>query len=322
MNADGVEIPLRREAILRARDRARSSRRPHNVARKLFVTELLTELARSEAKVLNRPLDEEDLPRRARPPLGHRRRQRGTGRFLAAAHPGNAALRPARVAASDQSAAGFVLDHPERERLTRTAHPSRWTVADVPLLDEAAELLGVDDSAQKAARRAAERARRADPGVRAGGHRLGRRPGHGVLHDGWPARHARRRAALRLEHHGRRCVLHRGARRGRPDLGLRPRDHRRGAGAVGDGMADGAAPQPGPLNDRGRRRGANRLARRGDLLEGDAQPAGRPPLARGAPHGQLPHPGGDHGGRGGGTGHGRPTSSRRSRSAPRASAHG
>jgi DNA helicase IV len=35
-------------------------------------------------------------------------------------------------------------------------------VADVPLLDEAAELLGVDDSAQKAARRAAERARRAE----------------------------------------------------------------------------------------------------------------------------------------------------------------
>jgi DNA helicase IV len=33
-------------------------------------------------------------------------------------------------------------------------------VADVPLLDELAELLGVDDSAQKAARRAAERARR------------------------------------------------------------------------------------------------------------------------------------------------------------------
>jgi DNA helicase IV len=35
-------------------------------------------------------------------------------------------------------------------------------VADVPLLDEAAELLGIDDSAQQAARRAAERARRAE----------------------------------------------------------------------------------------------------------------------------------------------------------------
>ena len=61
-----------------------------------------------------------------------------------------------------RSAAGSVLDHSERERLTRQDHPSRWTVADVPLLDEAAELLGVDDSAQQAARRAAERARRAE----------------------------------------------------------------------------------------------------------------------------------------------------------------
>src|SRR5215469_7087703 len=62
VNADGVEIPLRREAILRARDRARSTRKPHNVARKLFVTELLSDLARAEARVLNRPLDPEDLP--------------------------------------------------------------------------------------------------------------------------------------------------------------------------------------------------------------------------------------------------------------------
>ena len=53
-----------------------------------------------------------------------------------------------------RSAAGDALDHSERVRLTRSDHPSRWTVADVPLLDEAAELLGVDDSAQKAARRA------------------------------------------------------------------------------------------------------------------------------------------------------------------------
>ena len=61
VDADGVAIPLRREAILRARDRARSARKAHNVARKLFVTELLTELAWSESRVLNRPLEEEDL---------------------------------------------------------------------------------------------------------------------------------------------------------------------------------------------------------------------------------------------------------------------
>jgi DNA helicase IV len=162
VNADGVEIPLRRESVLRARDRARSTRRPHNVARKLFVTELLTELARSEAKVLNRPLDDEDIPDvRAR--LWD---IDGVNAALDALWP---LLTPEMLlsallgsAQAIRSAAGSVLDHSERERLTRTAHPARWTVADVPLLDEAAELLGVDDSAQKAARRAAERARRAE----------------------------------------------------------------------------------------------------------------------------------------------------------------
>jgi len=162
VNAEGVDVPLSREAILRARDRARSTRKPHNVARKLFVTELLNDLARAEARVLNRPLDAEDLPdERARLWDAD-----GVNAALDALWP---LLTPEMLLAgllgspqAIRSAAGSVLDHAERERLARTANPSRWTVADVPLLDEAAELLGVDDSAQKAARRAAERARRAE----------------------------------------------------------------------------------------------------------------------------------------------------------------
>src|SRR5260370_10165339 len=58
VDADGVPVPLRRDAVLRARDRARGLGKPHNVARKLFVTELLTELARAEARVLDRPLED------------------------------------------------------------------------------------------------------------------------------------------------------------------------------------------------------------------------------------------------------------------------
>jgi DNA helicase IV len=157
---DGTAIPLRREVILRARDRARSARKPHNVARKLFVTELLTELAWSEARVLDRPLDAEDLPD-ARERLWS---ESVVYEALDALWP---LLTPQRLVSdllgSPQaigSAAGAVLDNPERFRLARQDHPSRWTVADVPLLDEAAELLGIDDSEQKAARRAADRARR------------------------------------------------------------------------------------------------------------------------------------------------------------------
>jgi DNA helicase IV len=160
VDGGGVPIPLRREAILRARDRARSTRRPHNVARKLFVTDLLNELARSEARTLDRPFDDDDLPY-ARDRLWS---EPGVCDALDGLWP---LLTPEQLVSgllgsgrAIRSAAGSLFDHSERLRLTRTDHPSRWTVADVPLLDEAAELLGVDDSAQKAARRELERAQR------------------------------------------------------------------------------------------------------------------------------------------------------------------
>ena len=50
----------------------------------------------------------------------------------------------------------------ERAALLRPGRPDAWTVADVPLLDEAAQLLGTDDTADKIRRRAAERERRAE----------------------------------------------------------------------------------------------------------------------------------------------------------------
>jgi len=160
VTADDVDIPLARDAILRARDRARSLRKPHNVARKLFVTELLGELARAEARVLDRPLDAEDLPE-ARARLWD---EPGVRAALDGLWP---LLTPQQLLAGLLSDAGLlraaaehVLDRSEWAALARPANPGSWTVADVPLLDEAAELLGIDDSAQKAARRAVERARR------------------------------------------------------------------------------------------------------------------------------------------------------------------
>ena len=89
-------------------------------------------------------------------------------------------------------------------------------------------------------------------------------------------------------HHGRTGL-------GRPLLGLRPRDRGRGAGAVRDGLADGHAPDPDPVDDRGRRRGTARERGRRPLLGADARPVREGPLARGAAHRQLPHPGRDHG---------------------------
>jgi DNA helicase IV len=158
VDADGAGIPLRRAAILRARDRARSLRKPHNVARKLFVTELLTELAWSEARVLDRPFDEEDVPY-ARERLWDDPGVRAAlDRLWPLLTPQQLVAGLLGSAQAIRSAAGSALSHPERMVLARQASPAAWTVADVPLLDEAAELLGVDDSEQRAARRALERA--------------------------------------------------------------------------------------------------------------------------------------------------------------------
>jgi DNA helicase IV len=161
ITADGVRMTVPNRICVRARDRARALRKPHNVARKQFVVEMLGALAAAEAAALGRPLDPDDLPyTRARlwdePPVRAAldalwpllTPQRLVGRLLAE----EAALRDA---APGLSAAERALVH-------RPDAPDAWTVADVPLLDEAAQLLGSDDSADRRRRRALQRERRAE----------------------------------------------------------------------------------------------------------------------------------------------------------------
>ena len=160
VTVDSIRMTVPRDTCLRARDRARALRKPHNVARKQFVVEMLGALAAAEAAALGRPLDPDDLPyTRARlwdePPVRAAldalwpflTPQRLVARLLAE----EAAL---RAAAPGLSAA-------ERAVVLRPDAPDAWTVADVPLLDEAAQLLGADDSAERRQRRAADRERRA-----------------------------------------------------------------------------------------------------------------------------------------------------------------
>ncbi len=59
---DGVTLRVPATVIERARSRARALREPHNVARRLFVNELLDALATEEAVALGRSLDDEDRP--------------------------------------------------------------------------------------------------------------------------------------------------------------------------------------------------------------------------------------------------------------------
>jgi DNA helicase IV len=146
---------LSRPSIARARERARRSRQRHNQARGVFVREMLNELAEVVTGRLGaNPLgggnlmgrtDIEDLRAELRDDPDIRASigrlwpvltpQQLVGdlyaspRLLATAAPG---LRPA-----------------ERELLRRPSG-APWTPADVPLLDEAAELLGEDDRLAKA----------------------------------------------------------------------------------------------------------------------------------------------------------------------------
>jgi DNA helicase IV len=161
VTVDGVTMTVPQEAALRARDRARGLRKPHNVARKLFVTEMLGALAAGEARALGRQLDPEDVPyTRARlwdePPVRT---------ALDALWP---LLTPQRLVAGLLAEEGALrraapaFSAAERSAVLRPGNPDAWTVADVPLLDEAAQLLGTDDTAEKIRRRTAERERRTE----------------------------------------------------------------------------------------------------------------------------------------------------------------
>ena len=161
INVDGLVMTVPRDTVVRARDRARKLRKPHNVARKLFITDLLGALAFAEARALGRDLDPEDIPyARARlwdePPVRA---------ALDALWP---FLTPQRLVAGLLAeegalrAAAPALSKAERAALLRPGHPDSWTVSDVPLLDEASQLLGTDDTADKRRRRALDRERRAE----------------------------------------------------------------------------------------------------------------------------------------------------------------
>jgi DNA helicase IV len=161
ITADGVAMTVPREVVVRARDRARGLRKPHNVARKLFITELLGALAAAEARALARELDPDDVPyARARlwdePPV--RAALDALWPFLT----GQRLVAGLLAEEGALRAAAPGLSKAERSALLRPGRPDSWTVADVPLLDEAAQLVGTDDTADKIRRRAAERERRAE----------------------------------------------------------------------------------------------------------------------------------------------------------------
>ncbi len=154
--ADHETLRLDPAACARARERARRSRRPHNQARRVFAREIIDALtqqlaARVGANVLGEAnlLDQADVDDLRR----ELRRDPEVRALIERLWP---ILTPQRLladlfASADRLAAAAPrLTAAERVSLLRDP-ASDWTPADVPLLDEAAELLGEDDRAAKAA---------------------------------------------------------------------------------------------------------------------------------------------------------------------------
>jgi DNA helicase IV len=158
---DGYPLRIERAVCEDARAAARRGGRPHNIARATFVTEVIHALSLQIAERIGAdPLGGDNLLEEA--DLAETRRElREDVDVQAALFDMWPVLTPRQVlrdllsSADRLASAGATLTAEERAMLLR-GRDARWTPADVPLLDELAELLGEDDTLR---RRAAARER-------------------------------------------------------------------------------------------------------------------------------------------------------------------
>ena len=156
---DGTTLELRPETVAAARARARRTRKPHNLAREGFLRDLLDHLAGELATALGTGLDADSRPDL----LEDLRDSPDVRRELNLCW---MPLSPTRLltdlfADPERLAAAAPDLDPARRALLARDRGAPWTVADVPLLDELAELLGDVTSDDRAAE-AAARAQRAE----------------------------------------------------------------------------------------------------------------------------------------------------------------
>ncbi len=157
VRVDRASVTVTPRDVAEAMARARRTGRPHNLARVTFVRDMLGRLADQYAAALGQPLSPEDR-------ADVLEELRTTREIRIALNLAWMPLTPERLvtdlltrSARLAAAAGDELP-PDDQRLLLRGPEAPWTPADVPLLDEAAELLGEDDQAERA--QAAESARR------------------------------------------------------------------------------------------------------------------------------------------------------------------
>ncbi|MCK0116630.1 AAA family ATPase [Isoptericola sp. S6320L] len=160
VRVDGVDLEVRRRDVRDAIARARRTHKPHNEARATFVREMLARLidqyrARTDSELSDHDVAvlNEDL--------------RADRDVRVAINLAWFPLTPEKLVADlwakPHRLAEAAPELTARERqLLRRSPDAPWTESDVPLLDEAAELLGVDDSLARAESRAAEAQRAAE----------------------------------------------------------------------------------------------------------------------------------------------------------------
>lgn len=152
VRVDGRTIVIRPRDVAAAIARARRQHRPHNLARATFVRDMLGRLADQYTEQLAFGISPDDRD--------------GVVEELRTAHDIRVALNLAWLPLTPEGLVGDLFAKPhrlaeaapelsahERELLARPKG-APWTPADVPLLDEAAELLGEDDQAARAQARA------------------------------------------------------------------------------------------------------------------------------------------------------------------------
>ncbi|HET8615757.1 MAG TPA: AAA family ATPase [Actinomycetales bacterium] len=151
-------IVLTREAVAASRSRARGTGAPHNAARVTFVKDMLRHLAGELAAAMGQGLDD-DLRAELDADLRDSRDVRVNLNLLWMPLTPERFLRDLWAVPVRLASAAPGLSEAERELLHRD-RDQPWTVSDVPLLDELAELLGDDGEAVRieAKRAAAERA--------------------------------------------------------------------------------------------------------------------------------------------------------------------
>jgi DNA helicase IV len=153
---DKYTLSLDKQTLEAARSKAVRSRRPHNQARAVFVRHLLTALTRQAARHLGRGMLDEDDFADLREDLRTEEPVRVALNRLWPYLTPQQLLIGLFTSADRMAKAG--LGGPERQALLReppAPGEAWWSEADVPLLDEAAELLGdIDEGVLRAARRA------------------------------------------------------------------------------------------------------------------------------------------------------------------------